>query len=227
MKFLLKKNQVLKPFNDLVSDRNDKKVLSNPIVLFFGVLWALVILGDIFFKYSGYQTVRFPLFWLLETFIYIAAGTIVLAAFMYSLPVAIEYVMFTMYFFVLRLAPYKYIPRYGPKEWKNRGKVTKKLWSRCEMKSMLVKNKVFAVRCGGKGRRRKEGKFGRLPHACVRARVPQWCRFICCHICHTRENNGVWILQNATAWNVFIWMLWQQKESGESNERLICALWRV
>ena len=25
MKFLLKKNQVLKPFNDLVSDRNDKK----------------------------------------------------------------------------------------------------------------------------------------------------------------------------------------------------------
>lgn len=62
MKFLLKKNQVLKPFNDLVSDRNDKKVLSNPIVLFFGVLWAFVILGDIFFKYSGYQTVRFPLF---------------------------------------------------------------------------------------------------------------------------------------------------------------------
>ncbi len=62
MKFLLKKNQVLKPFNDLVSDRNDKKVLSNPIVLFFGVLWTLVILGDIFFKYSGYQTVRFPLF---------------------------------------------------------------------------------------------------------------------------------------------------------------------
>lgn len=62
MNFLLKKNQVLKPFNDLVSDRNDKKVLSNPIVLFFGVLWALVILGDIFFKYSGYQTIRFPLF---------------------------------------------------------------------------------------------------------------------------------------------------------------------
>ena len=62
MKFLLNKNQVLKPFNDLVSDRNDKKVLSNPIVLFLGVLWALVILGDIFFKYSGYQTVRFPLF---------------------------------------------------------------------------------------------------------------------------------------------------------------------
>ena len=62
MKFLLKKNQVLKPFNDLVSDSNDKKVLSNPIVLFFGVLWTLVILGDIFFKYSGYQTVRFPLF---------------------------------------------------------------------------------------------------------------------------------------------------------------------
>lgn len=83
MNFLLKKNQVLKPFNDLVSDRNDKKVLSNPIVLFFGVLWTLVILGDIFFKYSGYQTVRFPLFWLLETFIYIAAGTIVLAAFIF------------------------------------------------------------------------------------------------------------------------------------------------
>ena len=62
MKFLLKKNQVLKPFNDLVSDSNDKKVLSNPIVLFFGVLWVLVILGDIFFKYSGYQTIRFPLF---------------------------------------------------------------------------------------------------------------------------------------------------------------------
>ncbi len=62
MNFLLKKNQVLKPFNDLVSDSNDKKVLSNPIVLFFGVLWALVILGDVFFKYSGYQTVRFPLF---------------------------------------------------------------------------------------------------------------------------------------------------------------------
>lgn len=62
MKFLLKKNQVLKPFNDLVSDSNDKKVLSNPIVLFFGVLWILVILGDIFFKYSGYQTIRFPLF---------------------------------------------------------------------------------------------------------------------------------------------------------------------
>ena len=62
MNFLLKKNQVLKPFQNLVSDSNDKKVLSNPIVLFFGVLWALVILGDIFFKYSGYQTDRFPLF---------------------------------------------------------------------------------------------------------------------------------------------------------------------
>lgn len=62
MKFLLKKSQVLKPFQNLVSDSNNKKVLSNPIVLFFGVLWALVILGDIFFKYSGYQTVRFPLF---------------------------------------------------------------------------------------------------------------------------------------------------------------------
>ena len=62
MKFLLKKSQVLKPFNDLVSDSNDKKVLSNPIVLFFGGLVALVILGDIFFKYSGYQTIRFPLF---------------------------------------------------------------------------------------------------------------------------------------------------------------------
>ncbi len=62
MNFLLKKNQVLKPFQDLVSDSNDKKVLSHPIVLFVGVLWALVILGDIFFKYSGYQTVRFPLF---------------------------------------------------------------------------------------------------------------------------------------------------------------------
>mgnify|MGYP000570504663 FL=1 len=62
MNFLLKKNQVLKPFQNLVSDSNDKKVLSNPIVLFFGVLWALVILGDIFFKYSGYQTIRFPLF---------------------------------------------------------------------------------------------------------------------------------------------------------------------
>lgn len=62
MNFLLKKNQVLKPFQNLVSDSNDKKVLSNPIVLFVGVLWALVILGDIFFKYSGYQTVRFPLF---------------------------------------------------------------------------------------------------------------------------------------------------------------------
>lgn len=62
MNFLLKKNQVLKPFQGLVSDSNDKKVLSNPIVLFFGVLWALVILGDIFFKYSGYQTIRFPLF---------------------------------------------------------------------------------------------------------------------------------------------------------------------
>lgn len=62
MKFLLKKNQVLKPFQNLVSDSNDKKVLSNPIVLFVGVLWALVFLGDIFFKYSGYQTVRFPLF---------------------------------------------------------------------------------------------------------------------------------------------------------------------
>lgn len=62
MKFLLKKSQVLKPFQNLVSDSNDKKVLSNPIVLFFGVLWTLVILGDIFFKYSGYQTVRFPLF---------------------------------------------------------------------------------------------------------------------------------------------------------------------
>ena len=86
MKFLLKKNQVLKPFQDLVSDSNDKKVLSNPIVLFFGVLWALVILGDIFFKYSGYQTVRFPLFWLLETFIYIAAGTFVLAAFIFVPP---------------------------------------------------------------------------------------------------------------------------------------------
>ena len=69
MKFLLKKNQVLKPFQDLVSDSSDKKVLSNPIVLFFGVLWALVILGDIFFKYSGYQTIRFPLFWLLDSFI--------------------------------------------------------------------------------------------------------------------------------------------------------------
>lgn len=62
MKLLPQKSQVLKPFQDLVSDSNDKKVLSNPIVLFFGVLWALVILGDIFFKYSGYQTVRFPLF---------------------------------------------------------------------------------------------------------------------------------------------------------------------
>ena len=62
MNFLLKKNQVLKPFQNLVSDSNDKEVLSNPIVLFVGVLWALVILGDIFFKYSGYQTVRFPLF---------------------------------------------------------------------------------------------------------------------------------------------------------------------
>ena len=62
MNFLLKKNQVLKPFQNLVSDSNDKKVLSNPIVLFFGVLWALVILGDVFFKYSGYQTIRFPLF---------------------------------------------------------------------------------------------------------------------------------------------------------------------
>ena len=62
MNFLLKKNQVLKPFQDLVSDSNDKKVLSNPIVLFFGGLVALVILGDIFFKYSGYQTIRFPLF---------------------------------------------------------------------------------------------------------------------------------------------------------------------
>ncbi len=62
MNFLLKKNQVLKPFQNLVSDSNDKKVLSNPIVLFVGVLWALVILGDIFFKYSGYQTIRFPLF---------------------------------------------------------------------------------------------------------------------------------------------------------------------
>ena len=83
MNFLLKKNQVLKPFQNLVSDSNDKKVLSNPIVLYFGVLWALVILGDIFFKYSGYQTVRFPLFWLLETFIYIAAGTFLLAAFIF------------------------------------------------------------------------------------------------------------------------------------------------
>ena len=89
MNFLLKKNQVLKPFQDLVSDSNDKKVLSNPIVLFFGVLWALVILGDIFFKYSGYQTVRFPLFWLLETFIYIAAGTRVLAAFLFVSPISI------------------------------------------------------------------------------------------------------------------------------------------
>ena len=62
MKLLPQKSQVLKPFQNLVSDSNDKKVLSNPIVLFFGVLWALVILGDIFFKYSGYQTVRFPLF---------------------------------------------------------------------------------------------------------------------------------------------------------------------
>ena len=139
MKFLLNKNQVLKPFNDLVSDRNDKKVLSNPIVLFLGVLWALVILGDIFFKYSGYQTVRFPLFWLLETFIYIAVGTIVLAAFLYSLLVAVEYVIFTMCFFVLPLAPYKYMGRYSPKEWKNRGKVTKKLCGMLEMKSPLVK----------------------------------------------------------------------------------------
>lgn len=89
MNFLLKKNQVLKPFQNLVSDSNDKKVLSNPIVLFFGVLWALVILGDIFFKYSGYQTVRFPLFWLLETFIYIAAGTRVLAAFLFVSPISI------------------------------------------------------------------------------------------------------------------------------------------
>ena len=62
MKFLLKKSQVLKPFQNLVSDSNDKKVLSNPIVLLFGVLGALVILGDIFFKCSGYQTIRFPLF---------------------------------------------------------------------------------------------------------------------------------------------------------------------
>ena len=62
MKLLPQKSQVLKPFQNLVSDSNNKKVLSNPIVLFVGVLWALVILGDIFFKYSGYQTVRFPLF---------------------------------------------------------------------------------------------------------------------------------------------------------------------
>ena len=62
MKLLPQKSQVLKPFQDLVSDSNDKKVLSNPIVLFFGGLVALVILGDIFFKYSGYQTIRFPLF---------------------------------------------------------------------------------------------------------------------------------------------------------------------
>ena len=31
------------------------------------------------------------------------------------------------------------------------------------MKSMLVKNKVFAVRCGGKGRRRKEGNSDIFP----------------------------------------------------------------
>lgn len=63
MKLLPQKSQVLKPFQDLVSDSNDKKVFSNPIVLLFGGLVALVILGDIFFKYSGYQTIRFPLFW--------------------------------------------------------------------------------------------------------------------------------------------------------------------
>ena len=62
MKLLSQKSQLLTPFKELVSDSNDKKVLSNPIVLFFGVLWTLVILGDIFFKYSGYQTIRFPLF---------------------------------------------------------------------------------------------------------------------------------------------------------------------
>ena len=52
MKFLLKKSQVLKPFQNLVSDSNDKKVLSNPIVILFGVIMAIVIIGDIFFKYS-------------------------------------------------------------------------------------------------------------------------------------------------------------------------------
>ena len=62
MKLLPQKSQLLSPFKALVSDSNDKKVLSNPIVLFFGGLVALVILGDIFFKYSGYQTIRFPLF---------------------------------------------------------------------------------------------------------------------------------------------------------------------
>ena len=62
MKLLPQKSQLLSPFKALVSDRNDKKVFSNPIVLLFGGLVALVILGDIFFKYSGYQTIRFPLF---------------------------------------------------------------------------------------------------------------------------------------------------------------------
>ena len=62
-----------------------------------------------------------------------------LAAFLYSLPVAIECVMFTMYFFVLCLAPYKYMGRYSPKEWKNRGKVTKKLRRRYKMITLVVK----------------------------------------------------------------------------------------
>ena len=48
MKLLPQKSQLLTPFKELVSDSNDKKVFSNPIVLLFGGLVALVILGDIF-----------------------------------------------------------------------------------------------------------------------------------------------------------------------------------
>ena len=94
--------------------------------------------------------------------------------------------------------PYKYMGRYCPKEWKNRGKVTKKLWSRCKMIILVVKMVWLLFVWDNplrKARERAVEIWASSSRAYMRAPSNSDVDF-CCHKCHTSDENQTNLGQN-------------------------------